>query len=210
MVVSAANMVGFGALALGMALTPGPNMLYLVGRSISQGRPAGLLSLVGVVGAFIVMMLAAALGLTALLMAVPLAYDAIRIAGACYLLYLAWKTVAAGGSPFAPRSMQADSPRRLIAMGFFTNILNPKAVVLYLALLPQFVDPHRGSVLSQSLLLCSVQIAISAAVNATMILLAGELARFLTAHPRWERTQRWLMATVLGALAVRMATDARR
>ncbi|HEV7779117.1 MAG TPA: LysE family translocator [Luteibacter sp.] len=194
-----------------MVLTPGPNMLYLVSRSISQGRKAGLVSLIGVGLGFIVYMLFAAFGITALLMTVPLAYDALRFGGAMYLLYLAWQAVKPGGrSPFQVRNLPPDGPRQLIVMGFFTNLLNPKAAVLYLSLLPQFIVPERGHVLGQSLLLGSTQIAISLSVNALIATMAGTIALFLAGRPVWLVVQRWLMGTVLAALAVRMATEARK
>ncbi|MBC2651870.1 LysE family translocator [Novosphingobium flavum] len=208
---SLASLLAFAALALGMVLTPGPNMMYLVSRSICQGRMAGLISLGGVLLGFVVYMLSAAFGLTALLLAVPFAYDAIRLTGAAYLLWLAWQAVRPGGrSPFAVRQLPVDSPRRLFTMGLVTNLLNPKIAVMYLSLLPQFIDPARGSVLGQALVLGSVQIAISAAVNATIACWAAAVAGFLTRRPGFALVQRWLMGTVLAALAVRMAVESRR
>ena len=196
---------------LGLVLTPGPNMMYLVSRSISQGRKAGLISLGGVGLGFLVYMLSAALGLTALLFAVPLAYDTLRLAGAAYLLYLAWQALKPGGrSPFQVRNLPVDSNRRLFAMGFLTNLLNPKIAMLYLALLPQFIDPGRGSVLIQALALGSVQIVISLSVNALIAAAAGTLASFLGSRPLWMVAQRWLMGTVLAGLGVRMAFEGRR
>ncbi len=104
-------------------------------------------------------MLCAAFGITALLFAVPYAYDALRFAGAAYLLWLAWQAVKPNGrSPFQVKKLQVDGPRKLFAMGFVTNLLNPKIAMLYLALLPQFIDPAAGSVLTQSLALGSIQI----------------------------------------------------
>lgn len=206
-----ASLVGFALLALGMVLTPGPNMLYLVSRSICQGRRAGLISLAGVATGFLFYMLAAALGITALVFAVPYAYDVLRFAGAAYLAWLAWQALKPGGrSPFQTRELPPDSPRRLFAMGLATNLLNPKIALLYLSLLPQFIDPSRGDVLSQSLVLGTVQIAISIGVNAVIALAAGTIAGFLGTRPRWLVAQRYVMGTVLGALAVRMAVDARR
>ena len=203
--------LAFVLVALGLVLTPGPNMLYLVSRSISQGRKAGLVSLVGVVLGFIVYMLLAAFGITALLMTVPLAYDALRISGALYLLYLAWQALKPGGqSPFQVRELPADSPKQLIVMGFLTNLLNPKAAVLYLSLLPQFISPERGNVLGQSLALGFTQITVSVSVNAVIAIMAGTIAGFLAGRPMWLTVQRWLMGTVLAGLAVRMATEARR
>lgn len=205
------NHLAFALVALGMVLTPGPNMAYLISRAICQGRAAGLISLGGVALAFVVYVFAAALGITALVFAVPLAYDALRIAGACYLGRLAWQALKPGGrSPFQVRELKPDSPRRLFAMGFLTNLLNPKAAVLYLSLLPQFIRPGAGGVLTQSLALGFTQIAISVAVNAMIVLAAGSIAAFLAGRPFWAAVQRWIMGTVLAGLAVRMATEARR
>ena len=206
-----AKLLTFGLVSLGMALTPGPNMLYLVSRSICQGRTAGLISLGGVALGFVFYMFSAALGITALLLAVPFAYDALRFGGALYMLWLAWQAVKPGGrSPFMVRDLPADSPRKLFAMGFVTNLLNPKIAVLYLSLLPQFIDPQRGHVLEQSLALGSVQIAFSLTINAMVAMMAGSIAVFLARRPAWILAQRWLMGTVLAGLAIRMATEARR
>lgn len=205
------KLLTFGLVALGMALTPGPNMLYLVSRSICQGRTAGLISLGGVALGFVFYMFSAALGITALLLAVPFAYDALRFGGAMYMLWLAWKAIKPGGrSPFQVRDLPADSPRKLFAMGFVTNLLNPKIAVLYLSLLPQFIDPQQGHVLEQSLVLGSVQIAFSLTINSLVAMMAGSIAAFLARRPGWILVQRWLMGTVLAGLAVRMATEARR
>lgn len=205
------SLVAFALIALGMVLTPGPNMIYIISRSITQGRVAGLISLCGVVLGFFVYMLCAAFGITALVMAVPFAYDALRFGGALYLLYLAWQAVKPGGrSPFHVKALPKDSPRKLFAMGFLTNLLNPKIAVMYLSLLPQFLAPDHGSVLLQSIVLGSTQIAISVTVNTMIVLLAGTIAVFLAGRPAWLVAQRWLMGTVLAGLAIRMATEARR
>jgi threonine/homoserine/homoserine lactone efflux protein len=205
------HLLAFALIALGLALTPGPNMIYLISRSICQGHVAGLISLGGVALAFIVYLLCAALGITALLFAVPYAYDTLRLGGALYLLWLAWQAVRPGGrSPFHLRELERVQPRKLFAMGFLTNLLNPKAAVLYLSLLPQFIDPSHGSVLSQSLALGATQMGISLTVNAAIVLLAGSIATFLASRPLWLGVQRWLMGTVLAGLAVRMAAQSRR
>ncbi len=205
------SLFGFSLIALGMVLTPGPNMIYLISRSICQGRSAGMVSLAGVASGFVFYMLCAALGITALLMTVPYAYDALRFAGALYLLWLAWQAIRPGGrSPLQVKALRPDGPRKLFAMGFLTNLLNPKIAVVYLSLLPQFIDPQRGDVLGQTLALGTAQIAISVSVNALIVLSAGAVAGFLTGRPVWAAAQRWLMGTVLAGLAVRMATEARR
>lgn len=178
------NLLVFAAIALGMVLTPGPNMIYLLSRSVCQGPMAGLVSLGGVALGFVVYMLCAAFGITAIVMAVPYAYDALRIAGAGYLLWLAWQAIRAGArSAFQVRDLPRDSPRRLFVMGFVTNLLNPKIAVMYLSLLPQFIQPEQGSVLAQSLALGTVQIVISLAVNALIAIGAGSVAGFLAGRP---------------------------
>lgn len=205
------HLLAFSLVSLGMVLTPGPNMIYLISRSISQGPVAGLISLGGVALGFVFYMLSAAFGITVLLMAIPYAYDALRFGGALYLLYLAWQAVKPGGrSPLQVRELPKDSPSRLFAMGLLTNLLNPKAAVLYLSLLPQFIVPEQGSVLTQSVALGFTQIAVSLIVNAMIAVMAGSIAAFLASRPLWLTVQRWLMGGVLAGLAVRMATDARR
>lgn len=204
-------LLGFTLVCLGLVLTPGPNMIYLISRSITQGPAAGIVSLGGVALGFVFYMLCAAFGITALLLAIPFAYDALRFAGAGYMLWLAWQAVKPGGhSPFQVKQLAIDSPRKLFAMGLVTNLLNPKIAMLYLALLPQFIDPAAGSVLMQSVMLGAIQIAISVSVNAMIALGAGSIALFLASRPSWMLVQRWLMGTVLAGLAVRMAVETRK
>jgi threonine/homoserine/homoserine lactone efflux protein len=201
----------FVILVFGMALIPGPNMLYLMSRSICQGRGAGFMSLGGVALGFAAYMLCTVLGITAVFLAVPYAYDALRMMGAAYLLYLAWQAVRPGGRlPFATRHLSPDSPRKLFMMGLATNLLNPKVAMLYLSLLPQFIDPTQGSVLLQSLVLGFTQIVVAVAVHACIIAGAGSFAAFLGRHSGWISLQRWVMGTVLASLAVRMAIEGRR
>ncbi|WP_353641921.1 LysE family translocator [Mesorhizobium sp. WSM2239] len=205
------NLAAFALIALGMVLTPGPNMIYLISRSLSQGPIAGLVSLGGVAVGFVFYILCAAFGITALVLAVPYAYDALRFGGALYLLWLAWQAVRPGGrSPFQVRQLPKDSARKLFMMGLMTNLLNPKVAVMYLSLLPQFISPEQGSVLAQLLVLGGVQITISVTVNSIIAVMAGSIAAFLAGRPLWLVVQRWLMGTVLAGLALRMATEAQR
>ena len=196
----------FALTALVLVLTPGPNMIYCVSRALSQGRAAGLVSLAGVLVGFVAHLLAATLGLSALLAAVPVAFDALRIAGAAYLLWLAWDALRPDGStPFQARQLPVDGPGRLFRMGLLTNLLNPKVAIFYISFFPQFLHPERGSVLLQSLQLGAVQIFVSGAVNTLLVLGAARIAAFLARSRGWLKAQRYLMGTVLGALAVRMA-----
>lgn len=201
----------FSGAALLMVLTPGPNMIYLISRSICQGRRAGVLSLFGVAIGFLVHMFAAAFGLTALFMAIPIAYEALKWAGALYLLYLAWQAVGPGAtSPFEARELPVDPPKKLFAMGFVTNVLNPKIAVFYLAIFPQFVSPENGSVLLQSIQLGITQIGVSFSVNLCIVLSAARLAAWFARSPGWLAAQRYVMSGVLAALAVRLALEPRR
>ncbi|MEU4323998.1 LysE family translocator [Nonomuraea dietziae] len=205
------GLIGITLVSLGMVLTPGPNMIYLISRSIAQGRRAGLVSLTGVVLGFTIYLTATCLGLTAIFALVPAAYTALKLAGAAYLGWLAWKALRpGGGSVFEARELEHASNRRLFSMGLLTCLLNPKIAILYLSLLPQFIDPAAGSVLLQSLALGSVQIVVATTINGLIAITAGSLAAFLAARPLWLRMQRYFMGTVLGGMAIHLATDRSR
>jgi threonine/homoserine/homoserine lactone efflux protein len=204
-------LLGFALVSFGMVLTPGPNMIYLISRSLAQGSAAGMVSLGGVALGFVFYMLSAAFGITALLFAVPYAYDALRFGGALYLLWLAWQVLKPNGrSPFQVQELPPAGPRKLFAMGFVTNLLNPKIAMLYLALLPQFIDPAGGSVLMQSLVFGTIQIIISVSVHVMIALTAGSITGFLSTRPIWLKAQRWLMGTVLAGFALKLALETRR
>ncbi|GAA1798989.1 LysE family translocator [Actinomadura chokoriensis] len=203
--VSLTAAAAVAAFALGVVLTPGPNMMYLVSRSVTQGRRAGLVSLGGVAAGFLVYVAAATAGLTAVFTLVPALYTVIKLAGAAYLLWLAWQALRPGGTAaFAPADPPADPPRRLFTMGLVTNLLNPKIAILYVSLLPQFADPERGGMAVQILLLGLLQITIAITVNALIVLGAGGIAAFLGRRPGWRRAQRYVLGSVLAGLAVQI------
>lgn len=189
-----------------LAVTPGPNLLYLVSRTLVQGRTAGFASLAGTGTGLALHVVAAALGLSALLAAVPAAYDAVRWAGALYLAWLAWQTWRA---PPAKVSAAAagGSMRRLYRDGVVTGILNPKVALFQLALFPQFVDPAHGSVLAQSLVLGATEVVIVAAWDASCVLAAAGVRRWLDARPAFSRGSKRVLAGVFGALALRLALE---
>jgi threonine/homoserine/homoserine lactone efflux protein len=201
----------FAALSLGLALTPGPNMLYLVSRALAQGPAAGMISLAGCQIGSLVIMLCAAAGITGALLAVPYAWDVLRLAGAGYLAYLAWQCLKPGGQPlFAPRPMPQEPIARLLGVGFATAVLNPKVALFYMAVLPPFLDPSRGNVLAQSVVLGTVQIAVCTLSDAVMVWGAAGTARFLGSRPAWLAAQRYVLGAALGLLAVKLATEGRR
>ncbi len=209
--ISFGTMIAFAAVALGMVCAPGPNMIYLISRSVTQGKLAGMISLFGVMLAFVVYIVATMMGLSALFLTVPILYSMIKWAGAVYLLWLAWKAIRPGSGSdrniLEPQSLAIESPKKLFIMGFMTNLLNPKAAVLYVSLLPQFIDPAWGSVLMQSATLGLLQISISFIVNLLIILVASQVVSWFGKRPIWMSIQRWVMASVLTALAARMAFD---
>jgi len=186
-VISASAFVGVLAVSLVLVLTPGPNMMYLVSRSLTQGRRAGVISLGGVGVGFLAYLTATNLGWLAL--------NALR---------------PGGSSPFQPAELIADSSSRLFGMGLLTSLLNPKIAVMYLSLIPQFVDPRAGHLLLQGFALGAVQVAVSLTVDLAIVMSAGAIAMFLTRRPVWMRVQRYLMGTVLGVFALKVATDSGR
>ena len=200
----------FAALSLGLALTPGPNMLYLVSRSLAQGTGAGMVSLLGCQAGSLAIMLAAAAGITAALLAIPYAWDILRVGGALYLLFLAWQCVRPGGQPlFDPRAMPREPATRLFAVGAATAALNPKVALFYMAVLPPFLDPALGNTFLQAAILGAVQIAICTAFDAVLVWGATGTARFLGTRPGWMAAQRWVLGAALGLLAVKLATESR-
>ena len=148
------------------------------------------------------------LGLAAVFLMVPWLFIALKIAGALYLLWLAYKTLRPGGkSLFETNALPRDSAGKLFRMGLVTNLLNPKVAILYLALIPQFIDPSVGSVLAQGFQLGAIQILVGVTVNGAIILAAGSVAMFLQRRPVWIRWQKWVTGTLLGAIGVKLAID---
>jgi len=208
----AADLTLFALASVLLALTPGPNLLYLVSRTLCQGRTAGLISLAGTTSGFLFYALSAALGLTAVFVAVPVLFEVVRWAGAAYLLWLAWDAVRPHGSGglFARRDLPLVRPAALFRTGVITSILNPKVALFYLALFPQFVDPARGSLLAQSLVLAAIQIVIDALIDSLFVLAAARVARWLAERPVWVTAQRWVLGGVFAGIALKLALDTRR
>jgi threonine/homoserine/homoserine lactone efflux protein len=192
-----------------LAATPGPNMLFLVSRTLAQGRAAGFVSLAGTSTGFALHAIAAALGLSALLAAVPLAYEIARWAGAGYLGWLAIVTWRASGDDDARVAAPPSTSKRMYRQGLLTSVLNPKLAVFQLALFPQFVDPSRGSVLAQSLVLAATQLVIVIAGDSACVLAATGARRWFATRPGWGRWSKRALAGVFAALAARLAVQSR-
>lgn len=203
------TLVLFAAAALVLTATPGPDMLLIASRSVSQGRSAGFLTYAGIALGTYCHAMAAALGLSRLFLTVPVAYEIVRWAGGAYLLYLAIKTLRSQGSAFAPSAgLKRLSGRRIFVEGLATNILNPKMALFVLALFPQFVDPS-GSMIIQMALLATILNGIGFLVNGSVIMLGSHIRDRLSAIKRIPKLPQYLLATVFAGLACRLALGSR-
>ncbi|ASW07870.1 LysE family translocator [Rhizobium sp. 11515TR] len=199
----------FAAAALVLTATPGPDMLLIASRSVSQGRSAGFLTYAGIALGTYCHAMAAALGLSRLFLTVPVAYEIVRWAGCAYLLYLAVKTLRSQGSAFAPSAgLKRLSGKRIFVEGLATNILNPKMALFVLALFPQFVDPS-GSMIPQMALLATILNGIGFLVNGSVILLGSHIRGRFSAIKRLPKLPQYLLATVFTGLACRLALGSR-
>ncbi|WAX96470.1 LysE family translocator [Aminobacter sp. NyZ550] len=200
----------FAAASVVLTATPGPDMLLIASRSISQGRSAGFLTYLGIALGTYCHALAAALGLSQLFVAVPVAYEIVRWAGCAYLLYLAWKTLRSETSAFAPASgLKRFSSRRILGAGLATNLLNPKMALFVLALFPQFIRPDTGSMIVQTLVLATVLNGIGFIVNGSVILLSSHLRQRAGGLVRLGRLPQYFLASVFAGLACRVALGSR-
>jgi threonine/homoserine/homoserine lactone efflux protein len=201
------DLIVFAVAAAALAFTPGPNNTLMISRTISDGPAAGAAVLAGAELGFFVHLIAASFGLTALLLAVPAVYGVLRVVGAAYLLYIAFRIVRTG--LVTPQGISGPVPmRQLLRAGFLSNALNPKTAAFYIAIFPQFVDPHHD-VLAQTFILGAVHIAVSTCCNLVYIAAAGRLYEFLQKHRTAERLQRWLFASVIAGFAVTLAWEPR-
>ena len=197
----------FVAAALLLLLTPGPAVLYIVARSIAEGRRAGLISMLGVHAGTLVHVAAAAAGLSALLAASATAFSVVKYLGAAYLVYLGVRrlldprTLAAPGDGTAPRL------RRAFLDGVIVNVLNPKTALFFLAFLPQFVDIGRGALGAQILLLGGIFVALGLMTDGLYALSAGTAAQWLRANPRFLAGERWVSGGMFIGLGVAAAVS---
>lgn len=193
----------FFLVTLGILVVPGPDVLYVMARSLGQGRKAGLLSVIGVGMGVTVHTMLAAVGLSQLFRHVPAAYNVVRFAGVAYLLYLAYRILRDRREDVTSGVPRQDSARRLVGQAFLTNLLNPKAALFFVALLPQFTTARGGEALfAEMLWLGLVVVAMSMAVNGLYAVLASRVSVALRGNRRAERVQRWASASILGIIAI--------
>ncbi|MEX0923301.1 MAG: LysE family translocator [Rhodovibrionaceae bacterium] len=200
----------FLAAALALNVTPGADMTYVIARAAGQGEKAGVVSAFGIATGSLVHSILAALGISALLAASPLAFQAVKYAGAAYLLYLAVRMALSARERNSARAKPPARLRRIYLEATLVNLLNPKVALFIVAFLPQFVTPERGSVAVQIVALGLLFNLTGTAINAAVAIAAARVAGRVKAAPRFKATMQWLSAGILGALALRLALSENR
>jgi threonine/homoserine/homoserine lactone efflux protein len=195
----------FIATALALLAIPGPAVLYVVGRSIDQGRTAGLASVLGITTGTIVHITAATVGLSSLVLASKVAFDGVRYVGAAYLILLGVRRLLTRGQEEAVGARPPRTLRRLYTQGLVVNLLNPKTIVFIFAFIPQFVDVGAGHVWLQILLLGLTFAGLGLASDSLYAIVAGTVADRLRGTPFIARVERWFGGTVLIGLGVASA-----
>jgi len=180
----------FALTALALVAVPGPNLVYIVTRSVDQGRRAGLASALGVETATLVHVAAAAAGLSAFLASSATAFTVVKYAGVAYLVYLGVRTLLTREEPAAEVATVLAPQRRVYAEGFIVNLLNPKVALFFLAFLPQFVDPAAGAAWTQVLVLGGVLVAIGLTLDLAYALAAGAAGAWVRGNPAYARRRR--------------------
>ena len=195
----------FMAAALALNLTPGPDMLYVTARSVSDGRAAGVLAAFGIATGTLVHIAALALGLAALLAAVPLAYDAVRIAGAIYLAAIGIQLVVRPRTAAAIAALPRSRLRVIFMQAVITNVLNPKVALFFLAFLPQFVDRAAGPPVPQVILLGVLFNLQGTLVNVGVALLASRGTSWLRSNEQRVTALQRMTGALFVALGARLA-----
>lgn len=209
--IELSQLLAFLAASLALNLTPGADMTYVIARSATQGRAAGLVAGLGISAGGVVHTLLAAIGVSALLQHSETAFLTVKYAGAAYLLYLAWKAIRAGDAAMATdRPLGRTGLWRVFGEGMLTNLLNPKVALFILAFLPQFVDPSRGNAAIQILVLGALFNIGGTAINALVACFASAAARAFGNSAGFGRWLNRISALVFVGLAVRLALAERR
>lgn len=204
------TLIVFATACLVLTATPGPDMLLIASRSATQGRSSGFLTYAGIAAGSYCHALAAGLGLSQLFLAVPVAYEVVRWAGAAYLLYLAWKAFKSPATSFSiDKTISKTAHRRIFIEGLLTNILNPKMALFMLALFPQFLHMEAGPILVQVLVLATVLNVTGLIVNGTVVLFSYGLRQHFGRQTRFKKLGQYLLASVFAGLAVRIALSER-
>ena len=203
--IASTQLYFFIGAALALLLLPGPAVLYITARSASQGRVAGLVSVLAIETANFMQAVAAALGLSAILLSSALAFDVVKYLGAAYLIYLGIRKLLASDNGAEDEDVKQESLARIYWQGFAVNILNPKTALFFFAFLPQFVDPAKGNVVMQNLLLGAIFVGMAIITDSMYALLASSLAGKLTGNKRFQKGQRYFAGLVYIGLGITTA-----
>ncbi len=209
-VPGAANLWLFTGAALVLLLIPGPAVLYIVGRSLEQGRRAGIVSDLGIHTATLVHVTAAALGLSAILASSALAVGVIKYAGAAYLIWLGLRKLFGRDNGGQALSLKPAGYRRLYRDGFVVNLLNPKTALSFLAFLPQFVDPARGHVASQVAVLGLIFTGVGLVTDGCYAIAAGTAGGWLRNSRAWRAFERYVSGVLFVGLGLSAAFGGHR
>ena len=204
------NLLLFVTASLALIVVPGPDMIYVLTRGVSQGRTAGLISATGVCCGILVHTSFAAVGLSAILAQSALAFSVVKYAGAAYLLYLGVRTVLDREGFAAPERARRARLSIVFRQGILSNVLNPKVALFFLAFLPQFVDPAAWAAGLQMLGFGIAFTLMGLAVLSVVALTSGVLGERLRSNPSFAGILRWLTGSVLVALGLRLAVPERR
>lgn len=188
-----------------LALTPGPGILYVLGRTLHGGRREGVLSALGTFVGGSVHVLAAALGLSAVLATSAIAFEIVRYAGAAYLIYLGISMIRSRRTDM-PAHNQPGQPHQHFLQGITTEVLNPKTALFFLSFIPQFVSPAKGHTTLQFLILGAISVTLNTAVDLLVVVFAGTLARSLKRNPKFAARQRVASGAGMITLGVYVAT----
>ena len=205
-----ATLLGFIAAALVVLLTPGPGVLYVVTRSLSQGQRAGLVSVAGLSAGALVHVVAATAGLSALLLASAAAFGIVKLLGAAYLIYLGIRAFVGGPATADVNDEAPRSLNRLFTDGVIVSVLNPKIAVFFLAFLPQFVQPDRGSVTGQIFSLGLLYVALAVVTDGMYAVLAGRIRHWVGGRFARSRWPRYATGTIYLGLGVSTALADRK
>jgi threonine/homoserine/homoserine lactone efflux protein len=195
----------FSAAALLLLVIPGPAVLYIVAQSVSRGRMAGLVSMLGIQVGGLVHVAAAALGLSALVVHSAVAFNVVKYAGAAYLVFLGVRRLVGRDGSAQDGVPPERRLRSLFAQGIVVNVLNPKTALFFFAFLPQFVDVARGDVAFQILVLGLVFIGLAILSDGAYAIAAGSAAGWLSARRGFSRAERYVSGTVLVGLGLATA-----
>jgi threonine/homoserine/homoserine lactone efflux protein len=191
--------------ALGLLFIPGPAVLFVVTRSVDQGRQAGVVSALGIGVADLVHTTAAAFGLSALLLTSALTFTVVKYLGAAYLIYLGIRTLLKRETHQQTNKDEPKSPLRMFFQGMMVELLNPKTALFFFAFLPQFVDPHRGSIILQILLFGSMYVVLGLFSLSVYGFLAGTMAKWLKGNAGFQRIQRYVTGSIYIGLGLTAA-----